>query len=135
MKTPTSIRTTTLNHFQIQAVKLLLEGNDFKAVGLQVNRDQSTIRKWATIPDFVEMLNVGKYAAFQEAGIRLASTSFLAACVLEQVMTNPDTKDENRIKAATSILDYAMKLSQSLDLEHRIQLLEKMARIEVEEDE
>ena len=135
MKTLTPVRTTTLTHFQVQAVKLMLEGHDFKAVGLQVNKDQSTIRKWSTIPDFVEMLKVGKYAAFQEAGIRLASTSFLAACVLEEVMTNPETKDESRIKAATAILDYATKLSQNLDLEMRIQLLEKAAKVEVAEDD
>ena len=135
MKAITPNRTTTLTHFQIQACKLLIDGHDVKSVALQIGKDQTTIRRWILLPDAVEMLNAGKYSSFQEAGLRLAKSSYLASCVLEEVMTNPDTKDENRIRAATSILDYALKLSQNLDLEMRIHLLEKAAKVEVDEDE
>ena len=136
MKTPTPNRTTTLTHFQIQACKLLIDGHDVKSVALQIGKDQTTIRRWILLPDAVEMLNAGKYSSFQEAGLRLAKSSYLASCVLEEVMISPDTKDENRIRAATSILDQAMKLSQNINLEMRIHLLEIASSVEVEgEDE
>ena len=135
MKTPAPNRTTTLTHFQVQACKLLIDGHDVKSVALQIGKDQTTIRRWILLPDAVEMLNAGKYSSFQEAGLRLAKSSYLASCVLEEVMINPDTKDENRIRAATSILDHALKLSQNINLEQRIHLLEIASSVAVDDDE
>ena len=134
MKTPTSIRTTTLNHFQIQAAKMMLEGQDYKAIGIQVNKDQSTIRRWSNLPEFQEMLQVGKTAAFQECSVRLASSMFLSACALESVLLDPDTRAGDRIKAATEILNYSLKLSENLDLQNRIRLLELASTVEADDE-
>ena len=130
-----SIKTGTLTHWQIQAAKLMLEGQDYKSIGLQVNKDISTIKRWSNLPEFQEVLRVGKLALFTECAVRLSSSMFLSAAVLEDVMTNPENRPDVRIKAATEILNYSLKLSENLDLQHRIKLLEIASAVDVDEVE
>jgi hypothetical protein len=119
-----------LTQTQITACTLLLEGNDTQDVALQVGKNKTTICRWTKLPEFVQMLNEGKQIAFQEAGIRLARTSFKAAVTLEKIMDDLDAKPEIRLKAATEILNYGLRLSEQLDLTQRIIALEALAKVD-----
>ena len=124
-------KTQKMLHVQIQASKLLSEGMSCLAVALEINKDVQTVRRWTLNPEFKKLVNEGRNSNFGDAANRLASTSFLAACTLETIMCNPETKDENRIRCAIEILNLAVKLSESLDLQHRIYLLEQASTIDV----
>lgn len=127
-----SIRTGTLTHFQIQAARMMLEGQTLAAISIQVQKDIATIKRWGALPAFIEMMKVGKLAAFSETAIRLSSSMHLSAAVLEEIMLDPDTKPGDRIKAAIEILNYSLRLSDNLDLQYRIQLLETAAAVDVD---
>ena len=126
------MKTQKLIHGQIKAAKMLADGMSCVEVGSALGKDPSTIRRWNMSVDFRTLINEVRVANFGDAANRLASTSFLAACTLETIMCDPDTKDEHRIKAATEILGYAIKLSETLDLSQRIAMLEKAATVDIE---
>ena len=124
---------STLTIIQTQAIQHLLEGNDLKSTSLMLEKSQSTLTRWMKNPCFISALNDGKQVAFQEAGTRLAKSSYIAASELEKIMLNGE-REETRLKAACSILDYALKLSEHVDLVQRIQLLESAINLGVDED-
>ena len=118
------MKTTTLHHFQVQAAKMLIEGYDYKAIGIQIGKDPITIRRWVVIPEFAEMLNAGRQATFSETAARLATSSLLAACTLESVMIDPESRAVDRLKAADLILTHAVKFSENIEIQNRLHVLE-----------
>ena len=126
------MKTQKLIHGQIKAAKMLADGMSCVEVGSALGKDPSTIRRWNMSVDFRTLINEVRVANFGDAANRLASTSFLAACTLEALMVDPDERPEIRLKAATEILGYAIKLSETLDLTQRIAMLERAATIDVE---
>jgi hypothetical protein len=123
------MRNTTLTHAQQKAIQFLLEGNEQKVVATMLGKDRTTIHRWSKLPEFEAALQDGKQTAFQEASHKLASTTFRAAATLEEIIEDPDSKPELKIKAACEILNYAIRLSDQLDLAHRISLLEAAANL------
>lgn len=129
-----SRRTSTLTHAQILSVKLLLEGHTLRDISTQIGKDVSTIKRWATLPDYQNLMSLGKRSLFEGCSARLASAMYLSACVLEEICTDPDQKGADRVRAAVSIVELSLKLSENLDLQNRLHILELAATIEITED-
>ena len=127
-------RTPSLTHAQITAVKLLLDGHSPKDIATQLGKDISTINKWMQISESQRLISLGKRSLFEGCSARLASSMYLSVCVLEEIATDPDQKGADRVRAAVSIVELSLKLSENLDLQNRLQILELAATIEISED-
>ena len=59
---------------------------------------------------------------------------YLSACVLESIAVDPDQKGADRVRAAVEIISLSLKLSENLDMQNRLQILELAATIEITEE-
>ena len=125
-------RDRTLTPCQSAALKAFLEGNDWKTTAQIAGCHVSSITRWMRLPEFRDAINDATNLGFVEAGNRLTSSAYRAACTLDGVMMDMDTKPEVKVKAAVEILNYALKLSENMDLQNRIRLLELASTVEVE---
>ena len=127
-------RTPSLTYAQISSVKLLLDGHSPKDISIQVGKDISTVNRWMNIPEVQNLISLGKRSLFEGCSARLASAMYLSVCVLEEIATDPGQKGADRVRAAVSIVELSLKLSENLDLQNRLQVLELAATIEISED-
>ena len=127
-------KTPALTYAQIQSVKLLLDGHTLKDISAQIGKDISTIKRWQQIPEVQNLLALGKRSLFEGCSARLASSMYLSACVLEEIATDPGQKGADRVRAAVEIIGLSLKLSENLDLQSRLQILELAATIEISSD-
>lgn len=125
-------RDRTLTPSQSTALKAFLEGNSWEATAKIAGCHVSSITRWMRLPEFRDAINDATNLGFVEAGNRLTSSAYRAACTLDNVMMDEDTKPEVKVKAAVEILSYALKLSENMDLQNRIRLLELASTVEVE---
>jgi hypothetical protein len=123
-----------LTHEQCKAVQMYLDGSDTLQISLLLSKDQTTIRRWSKLPQFVALLNEGRSVALTDAGLRLSKTAYNAATVLEDVMLDEETKPDIKIKAATSILDYALKLTDAIDHTQRLNEIEKVLNLGAQDE-
>ena len=125
-------RDRTLTPSQSTALKAFLEGNDWKTTAQIAGCHVSSITRWMRLPEFREAINDATNLGFVEAGNRLTGSAYRAACTLDGLMMDESSKPEVKLKAAVEILNYALKLSENMDLQNRIRLLELASQIEVE---
>ncbi len=126
-------RDSTLTRTQGLALKAFLEGNDWRQTAIIAGCHVSSITRWMKLPQFREAIQDATNLGFSEAGTRLAGAAYSAASTLENIMMDPDSKPEIKIKAAETILNYALRLSENMDLQHRIRLLEQVAGVDNED--
>ena len=135
-KTKTENRDRNLTPCQSVALKAFLEGNNWETTAKIAGCHVSSITRWMRLPAFREAINDATNLGFSEAGTRLSGSAYRAACTLDRVMMDESTKPEVKVKAALEILNYALKLSENMDLQNRIRLLEQAAAVDVDgEDE
>jgi len=128
-------RDRTLTPSQSTALKAFLEGNSWEATAKITGCHVSSITRWMRLPEFREAINDATNLGFIEAGNRLTLSTYRAASTLDLVMMDEDTKPEIKVKAAVEILSYALKLSENMDLQNRIRLLELAATVDVDNED
>ena len=132
VKTNRENRDRTLTPSQSIALKAFLEGNDWKTTAQITGCSVSSITRWMRLPEFRSAINDATNLGFVEAGNRLTGSAYRATGTLDRLMMDESTKPEVKLKSAVEILNYALKLSENMDLQNRIRLLELASTVEIE---
>src|SRR5437899_1053460 len=88
-----------------------------------------TLHRWLLQPVFADAYAVARRQAVEAAIGLLQKACGGAVAVLVQIMADTTKPGSVRISAARSVLDYAFKGAELLDLEVRLQTLEVAAQV------
>jgi hypothetical protein len=109
---------------QERAILALLSAPTISAAAANVGIGETTLYLWLKEPSFAAAYRDARREAVQHALGRLQEASSEAAEVLKTVMNDPKTPANNKIAAASKILDMSVKGVELDDLAARIAALE-----------
>ena len=115
-----------LENEQVLALIPLARGRRIAEVAAIVNRNASTIHRWVQVSeDFKAALKLTVGYIYQYGLRSCAIASEVAAKTLLEVTQNKDSKDSDRVRAATVLLEYGGRW-QAENLEERLERLERL---------
>ena len=85
---------------------------------------RTTLWKWKKLPEFKAALDEAKANAIGDAAVMLQGASTSAANVLIEIAEDKSAPSANRVTAARSILEYALKAKEQDDIISRLDELE-----------
>jgi hypothetical protein len=94
---------TGLSERQHQAVRELLLQPSLRRVALELEINESTLRRWLNEPEFKLELEKARRAALQTALDQLRSSAEMAAKTLRDVMGNTSAAPSARVAAAVAV--------------------------------
>jgi hypothetical protein len=125
-----AVATEELTALQVNAVSALVEGNSVRVAAQIVGCTEMSIQRWIrSVPAFTEMVEAGKAQAVTYASNRLSSAAFSAVVVLEAVMNDVGANPSVRVKAADSLLNNTLRMSELIDMRNRLAALEDGAHV------
>jgi hypothetical protein len=116
-----------------QLIAALLSERTLEGAASMVGLARSTVQQLLRDPDFAEMYRQARLDLMERVSARLLHLCDRATDTLAKALSNKKASTTAKIKAATAILDRAMRAHELLDLEGRLRLLE--ARLEGKNDE
>jgi molybdenum-dependent DNA-binding transcriptional regulator ModE len=85
-----------------------------------------TLWRWVNENDaFKKALQEAENQLFEEAMRRLLSMQAAAIDALQQVLTDPNSRQSDKLRAVEMALDHVLRLRSAIELEERLKLLEK----------
>lgn len=109
---------------QQRAVMALLSCPSIEQAAKQAGIGARTLHRWLTDPDFQAALTEAEGAAIAEATRRLVGLSDAAITTVASLMLDKGNSPTVRLRAATSVLDYLLRLRELANVEERLAALE-----------
>ncbi len=113
-----------LNHKQIRAIAALLSSRNVEAAAQVVGIGERTLWRWMAEPEFAQELTHAEAAAIDAATRRLVHMQDGAIDALQAVLVDPTARPTVKLRAATAVLDYLLKLRELRNVEARLGALE-----------
>lgn len=111
---------------QVLALEALLTGQSQQDAAASAGVDPRTLRRWSQEDEaFKEALEESTAIASTSAARRLAGTLDRAADVLQEILTDPTVPPQVRLRAANAAINHSLKLTEHIELEKRIAILER----------
>jgi transposase-like protein len=110
------------------AVQALLSQRNTEEAARAIGVVPRTLYRWLQEPDFCAAYREAKRAAFSQAIARVQTMTAPAISTLGKVMVDPAAPAASRVRAATSIVEFAAKAIEIEDLEARLKALEEAAK-------
>lgn len=91
---------------------------------------ESTLREYRKDPEFLKRYNEAFAGLIQDAARQAQKAILPALSTLREIVEDENENTQFRIQAARSTLEYALRLTEQLDILGRLQALENAAREE-----
>ncbi len=117
--------TEKLSPKQRRAVESLLAMGNISAAAEAAGVSRETLYRWLARPDFSAALKDAEAAAVESLSRALVGLGDKATRVLGDVMDNTSGSDGAKLRAADIVLSNLLKLRELVELEKRIEELEK----------
>src|SRR3712207_516344 len=109
-----------LNHKQQQAIAALLGSRNVEAAAKAAGIGERTLWRWMAEPEFAAALSAAEGAAIDAATRRLVHMQDGAIDTLQSVLDDPRATATVRLRAATAVLDYLLRLRELRNIEARL---------------
>ena len=116
--------TAKLNNRQLKAIEVLLREPRIEPAARQAGVNRMTLWRWLQQPAFSQAYRDARARLLEQTMTLLQSYSMEAVAVLVTVMAAKDTIASTRVAAARSILEFAIRSRELLEVEERIRALE-----------
>ncbi len=113
-----------LNHKQQKAIAALLSSRDVQEAAKAAGIGERTLWRWMGEPEFAQALTHAEAGAIDTATRRLVQMQNGAIDTLQAVLDDPKVAPSIRLRAATAVLDYLLKLRELRNIEARLMALE-----------
>ena len=110
-----------------EAILALLSQRNTEEAARAIGVTPRTLYRWLQEPDFSAAYREAKRSAFSQAIARLQTMTTAAVSTLGKVMVDQAAPAASRVRAASSVLDFAAKAIEIEDLEARLAALEQSA--------
>src|SRR5271170_1959534 len=120
-------RKTKLGRKKEEAVLALLSQRNTEEAARAIGVTPRTLYRWSQEPDFSAAYREAKRSAFSQAIARLQTMTAAAVSTLGKVMVDHAAPAASRVRAASSVLDFAAKAIEIEDLGARLAALEQSA--------
>ena len=114
-----------INRKQELAIIALLQCPTLMAASKQVGIAEVTLWRWLQQSDFEEAYRRARQAAVDQAISQLQQASGEAVETLRAVQTDPGAPPSSRVTAAKAVLEMALKIRESEEMESRLAALEE----------
>lgn len=121
---------TKVGRKQEEAVIALLTQGNMEAAARSVGIATKTLLRWHKHPEFQTAYREARRAAFGQSIARLQQGSSAATTTLLKLMVDPNTPAATRARAADSVLNHAIRATETEDFEVRLSELERNAKVE-----
>lgn len=112
---------------QLQAALLLAEGNTALAIADKLGVSRASIQRWKRVPAFQQAIRDIEQEVFLES-MNLLKRSARAAIMTLIACMDPKVSHYVRVQAASKLLDQAIELAVSREIEARLDALEQLAK-------
>lgn len=117
---------STLTPKQQRAVRALLEHKSVGEAASSIGVGERTLFRWLTDPAFKLALSAAESDLLDAATRRLLALQENAIGTFESLLADDSAaSDAVRLRAASAVLDYLLKLRELRDVEHRLTTLEQ----------
>lgn len=112
---------TTDRYFE--AIKLLASGMTREDVSKRLGISSRSLRRWAKDPAFQAALNESRSSVLSRVVEEVQAASLAAVAVLSEALQ--DESPAIRVRAADRLLSHTTRLTELVELEQRVKLLEE----------
>ena len=109
-------------------ISALLGAGSVKAAAQLLGVHPRTINSRSKSPEFKEMYAEARADLLREASAKLQNNISEAVDTLAGIMQDPNIAPQTRCNAATSILSYGVKYTETIDLLSRLEAVEESQR-------
>ena len=113
-----------INRKQELTIIALLQCPTLTAAAKQAGIAEATLWRWLQQSDFEEAYRRARQAAVDQAISQLQQASGEAVETLRAVQTDPNAPPSSRVTAAKAVLEMALKIRESEEMESRLTALE-----------
>ncbi len=113
---------------QDKALQALLTCPTRAAAAKQAGIGESTLRSYMADPEFKAAYRAAFSSMMEEVTRKAQQTIAPALDALADILQDPEENAQARIQAARSVLEYAMKLTERIDITERMDALESMLK-------
>ncbi|MVB11348.1 hypothetical protein CAFE_20620 [Caprobacter fermentans] len=106
-------------------IAALLSSNSTKEASLKSGVAERTIYTYKQKPEFKQRLNQAKTEMLEMTVAKLSNSTAEATEVLADVMKDKEANPQTRIYAARSVLEFAAKYTDTVDVAQRLEALER----------
>lgn len=117
--------TAKLNSRQLKAIEVLLREPRIEPAAKQAGVARITLWRWLQQPAFNQAYRAARTRQLEQTMTLLQSYSLEAVAVLVTVMAARDTIASTKVAAARSILEFAIRSRELLEVEDRLRALEQ----------
>jgi hypothetical protein len=110
---------------QRRTIAALLEQRDVRAAARAAKVGETTLHRWLAEPAFRAALYVAEGALIDAAVRRLLQHQDVALTVILSIMADQRYPAGVRLRAATAVVDYMLKLRELRNVEERLSALEE----------
>ncbi len=114
-----------LGRKQELAIAALLRSPTIAGAAEQAGVSEATLFRWLQRPDFEEAYRRARQAAVDQAISQLQQATGQAVSTLQDVQADAEAPASSRVTAAKTVLEMALKLRESEELEARLAALEE----------
>jgi hypothetical protein len=111
---------------QEQALIALLDCGEIKQAAETAGVTKVTLWRWLQSPDFQSRYRAARRQLVETAIAQLQSDCTVAARVLREVAEDRQAPASSRVAAARTILEQSIGAIELIDLQERVEMLEKM---------
>lgn len=116
-------------------ISALISCNTIKEASQQSGVPERTIYTYMQKPDFKQQLNEAKNKMLERTIAKLSSSTTEAADVLNEIMNDKAANPQVRVSSARSVLEFASKYTETLDIVQRLEALERQSAENSSNDE
>jgi hypothetical protein len=109
-----------------QAIMALMQHSTLEKAAATLDISDVTLWRWMKKEEFQEAYRKARREAFSQCVARLQNAASAAVSTLLRVMTDKDAPAASRVRAASCVLDNALKGMELEDIEARLQKLENL---------
>ena len=109
------------------AITALVANPSIKAAAAACGISEKTLHQWLNEPAFASELKKAQDATTKAAMKRVVASVSAAVTVLEEIMQDVSVPPAARVSAARTLLDSALKVYETQDIEERIAAIERAA--------
>lgn len=111
------------------AITALVANPSIKAAAAACGISEKTIHQWLNDPAFASALKTAQDATTRAAMRRVVTSVSAAVTVLEDIMQDISVPPAARVSAARTLLDSALRVHETQDIEERIAAIERATRV------
>lgn len=103
----------------------LIQRGSIVAAADELQCSKRTLYSRMKTPSFQELYSKAKTELLKSATAKLSNSITGAVDVLTTVMNDPETPPQTRVNAASNVIQYAVKLTSTVDILERLEALEE----------